>query len=166
MIERCPPLAPLISPTNSLRPGFTLRSGVEPEVGEGGVGFGLHLVVYNQQLEVVDSLIEDGHAFFIENSLDFREGAQAFALLGQTPFHLFEVVHDGAVLEFVAASGEENLQDRIALLGEQTAAAPLEREVSLRLLRHLASSVHHQQYHDTDIVTPRVETPAASGGGS
>ena len=74
---------------------------------------------------------------------------------------------DGAVLEFVAASGEENLQDRIALLGEQTAAAPLEREVSLRLLRHLASSVHHQQYHDTDIVTLRVEPPAAaSGGGS
>ena len=72
---------------------------------------------------------------------------------------------DGAVLEFVAASGEENLQDRIALLGEQTAAAPLEREVSLRLLRHLASSVHHQQYHDTDIVTLRVETPAAASGG-
>ena len=49
----------------------------------------------------------------------------------------------GAVLEFIAAGGEENLQDKIALLGEQTAAAPIEREVSLRLLRHLASSVRH-----------------------
>ena len=35
----------------------------------------------------------------------------------------------------------------------------IEREVSLRLLRHLASSVHHQQYHDTDIVTVRVKRP-------
>ena len=63
----------------------------------------------------------------------------------------------GAVLEFVAATGQENVQDRIALLGEQTDGSAVEREVSLRLLRHLASSVRHQQYHDTDIVTVRVE---------
>ncbi len=69
----------------------------------------------------------------------------------------------GAVLEFVAAGGEDNLQDRIALLGEQTAGASIEREVSLRLLRHLASSVRHQQYHDTDIVTVRVNPPAPGG---
>lgn len=62
-----------------------------------------------------------------------------------------------AVLEFVVSSGEDNLQDRIALLGEQTDEAPIEREVSLRLLRHLASSVRHQQYHETDIVTVRVK---------
>ena len=61
-----------------------------------------------------------------------------------------------ATLEFVASAAEENLQNRIALLGERTAGAPVEREVSLRLLRHVASSVHHQQYHDTDIVTVRV----------
>ena len=66
---------------------------------------------------------------------------------------------DEAVLEFVAATGEENLQDRIALLGKQSISASVEREVSLRLLRHLASSVYHQQYHDTDIVTVRVEVP-------
>ena len=63
----------------------------------------------------------------------------------------------GAVLEFVAAGGNENLQDRIALLAERSAGAPVEREVSLRLLRHVASSVRHQQYHDTDIVTVRVD---------
>ena len=64
-----------------------------------------------------------------------------------------------AVLEFVAAKGEENLEDRIALLGEAGASDSLEREVSLRLLRHLASSVHHQQYHDIDVVTVRVDPP-------
>ena len=66
-----------------------------------------------------------------------------------------------AILEFIAAPGEENLQDRIALLGERAEEAPADREVSLRLLRHIASSVHHQQYHDTDIVTVRVEAPQA-----
>ena len=71
---------------------------------------------------------------------------------------------EGAVLEFVSAAGSENLQDRIALLGERSAGAPVEREVSLRLLRHVASSVHHQQYHDTDIVTVRVDAPAAVRG--
>ena len=64
-----------------------------------------------------------------------------------------------AVLEFVAAPGDGNLEDRIALLGEDAAETPAEREVSLRLLRHLASSVRHEQYHDTEYVTVRVDVP-------
>ncbi len=36
------------------------------------------------------------------------------------------------VVAYKEDSGEENLQDKIALLGEQTASAPIEREVSLR----------------------------------
>ncbi len=65
----------------------------------------------------------------------------------------------GAVLEFVVAPGEENLQDRIALLAEHAGDTPNESEMSLRLLRHLAAWVRHQQYHDTDILTVRVEAP-------
>ena len=38
----------------------------------------------------------------------------------------------GALLEFVASKGEENLQDRVALLGEAGAGDAIEREVSLR----------------------------------
>ena len=68
---------------------------------------------------------------------------------------------DGAVLEFIAATGEANLEDRMALLGQPAAGAPVEQEVSLRLLRHYASSVRHYQYQDTDVVTVRVE---AAGG--
>ena len=71
--------------------------------------------------------------------------------------------HTGAVLEFVVGPGSENLQDRVALLGEPSDEASMERDVSLRLLRHLASSVRHQQYHDTDIITVRVEAPRGSG---
>ena len=68
----------------------------------------------------------------------------------------------GAVLEFIASAGRENLQDRITLLDAQSAEVPDEREISLRLLRHLASSVRHEQYHDTEIVTGRVEAPRGS----
>ena len=78
---------------------------------------------------------------------------------------LLLVVHregDGAVLELVAATGEGNLQDRIELLGDERAVeTPEEVEVSLRLLRHFATSVHHQQYHDTDIITLRVDVRAS-----
>ncbi|MDE2875259.1 MAG: hypothetical protein OXU69_02900 [Gemmatimonadota bacterium] len=64
---------------------------------------------------------------------------------------------DVAVLELFVAPAGENLQNRIALLREDTGET-LERQVSTRLLRHLASSVKHRQYHDTDIVTIHVET--------
>ena len=66
----------------------------------------------------------------------------------------------GAVLELIASSGEEeNLQDRVALLSDTTDAPPVEHEISLRLLHHVASSIRHQQYHDTDVVTVRVKAP-------
>lgn len=67
-----------------------------------------------------------------------------------------------AVLEFVASATEENLEDQITLLGERATEAPTEREVSLRLLQHIASSVQHQQYYDTDILKVRVKAPAPS----
>ncbi len=66
---------------------------------------------------------------------------------------------NGAVLDLFVAPAGENLEDRVALLGEVDDDTPIAREVSLRLLRHLASSVKHRQYHDTDIVTVRVEAP-------
>ena len=61
-----------------------------------------------------------------------------------------------AILEFFVGPGEENLEDRVALLGESADDGPVEQEMSLRLLSHLASSVRHQQYHDVDIVTVRM----------
>ena len=75
----------------------------------------------------------------------------------------------GAVLEFVAGTGDDdaNLQDRIALLAEQPDAEDrIEQEGSLRLLRHFASSIRHQQFHNADVVTVRVDAAASSRGGS
>ncbi len=86
------------------------------------------------------------------------------------PRRLLLVAHregDSAVLELVAATGEGNLQDRIELLGDERAVeTPEEMEVSLRLLRHFASSVHHQQYHDTDIITLQVDVRPPIAGAS
>ena len=63
----------------------------------------------------------------------------------------------GAELEFLAAGGEGNIEDHMAVIGAHAAEAPEEHEFSLRLLRHLATSVQHHKYEDTDIVTVRVD---------
>lgn len=68
---------------------------------------------------------------------------------------------DAVNLEFAAATDDTNLEDRLALLGERGGGPPVEEEISLRLLRHYASSVRHQQFHDTDVITVRVG-PATS----
>ena len=68
-----------------------------------------------------------------------------------------------AVLDLVVSGAEKNLEDGFMSLGDQpgdnASAAPLRDEAdgSLRRLRELASSVRHQQFHDTDILTIRVE---------
>lgn len=63
-----------------------------------------------------------------------------------------------AVLEFIACPVESNLQDRMVLIDNHIREVVNEQEISLRLLRHLASSVYHQQYHDSDIITLRVDS--------
>ena len=71
-----------------------------------------------------------------------------------------------AVLEFIASGGEENIEDRIALLAEGVTDDLVERQVSLRLLRHHASEVRHRQYHDEDFITIRVSSSAPRGPGA
>ena len=64
-----------------------------------------------------------------------------------------------AVLEFVAAAHGENIEDRLAVLDDPSADRPVERDISLRLLQHYASSVVHHQYHELEIVTVHVNVP-------
>lgn len=63
---------------------------------------------------------------------------------------------DSAELEFIAAGGKENVEDRLALLSDEP-DAPEEHELGLRLLRHYAGSVRHQQYHGLDILSVHME---------
>ncbi len=64
----------------------------------------------------------------------------------------------GAEMEFLSAHEGENIEDRLAYMGE-TPEIQDGREISFRLLRHYASSVRHQKYHGVDIVIVRVEGP-------
>ena len=60
-------------------------------------------------------------------------------------------------LEFMAGADADNLEDRIAVLKDRGSQPPNESDLSLNLLKHFATSVRHQQYHDTDIVTIQVD---------
>ncbi len=59
-------------------------------------------------------------------------------------------------VEFVAAPSEGNIEDRLFALGDP-AGASMERDLSLRLLRHHAAAVRHRNYHEVDIVSVTVE---------
>ena len=79
-----------------------------------------------------------------------------------TPSLIVVARHSGAVveMEFLAVFDEQNLEDRLAHLSEesQSTAGLEEGEISLRLLRHYASSVHHQRFHGLDVVTVQVRS--------
>ncbi|MCY3629458.1 MAG: purine/pyrimidine permease [Bacteroidota bacterium] len=68
---------------------------------------------------------------------------------------------DRATLEFVAADSTENLQDRIALMGSDISSVNLERDISLRMLKHLTTSVRHERYHGTEIIVLEVHKSTA-----
>ena len=70
----------------------------------------------------------------------------------------------GAELEFISATEGENLEDRLAYLGEGPEIAD-DREISYRLLRHLSSSVSHQKYHGVDVVAVSVANAQPRGDG-
>ncbi len=97
------------------------------------------------------------------NRLRFVGEEALSSLLGdeqdESPRRLIVLARPGAgmvELEFMAVLAEENLEDRIAYMSEQS-ESPEAQEISLRLLRHFASAVHHRKYQGIDIVT--VEVP-------
>lgn len=64
-----------------------------------------------------------------------------------------------AELEVVVASDDAiqgNVENRIAYLSQDQALED-EQQLSVRILRHYASSVHHRKYYGIDIVSCRVE---------
>ena len=64
-----------------------------------------------------------------------------------------------ADLKFIGGGGEGNIEDQVRQLQQHDTEYPAENELSLRLLRSFASSVRHQQYRDTDIITVKVVSP-------
>ena len=64
-----------------------------------------------------------------------------------------------ADLEFIGGGNQANIEDQVRQLQQHDVVEPAEQDISLLLLRNFASSVRHQQYHDTDIITVRVGPP-------
>ena len=94
-----------------------------------------------------------------EETLEVLLPREGFRKDGRARSLLLIARRDGAAadLEFMAATDGTNLEDQMAMLSEGPPSVPVAEETSLRLLRHYASSLRHQQYHDTDVVTVRVE---------
>ena len=64
-----------------------------------------------------------------------------------------------AELEIVVASDDAiqgNIENRVAYLGQDQAMEE-EQQLSVRILRHYASSVHHRKYYGVDIISCRVD---------
>ncbi len=66
---------------------------------------------------------------------------------------------DVAELEFIGGEGGQNIEDRVRQLQDFDDESIIENELSLQLLHNYASSVRHQQFHGTDIITVSVEQP-------
>ena len=94
--------------------------------------------------------------------LDEEEGGRKRDLLV-----VARVDRQTAELEFIAVAsceyidrgvpGGRNIEDRLVVMAPD-APVPIENELSLRLLRHVSTSVQHQQYHDTDVLTVTVSS--------
>ena len=91
--------------------------------------------------------------------LDEEEGGRKRSLLV-----IARVDRQTAELEFVAAPGGRNIEDRLVVMAPD-APVPIENELSLRLLRHVSTSVQHQQYHETDVLTVTVSRDEAEAAG-
>ncbi len=89
-----------------------------------------------------------------EESLDLLTGTYADSATEDPPRLIVSVrtEPDSVELEIVTVSDETNIEDRIAFLDEDAETFD-ETDVSLRLLRHYASSVKHQKYHGVDVLT-------------
>lgn len=75
-----------------------------------------------------------------------------------------KVENNVVILEIIAGASDFNIENQLAVLTEGVAELPNESEAPLRLLRHYATSVKHQQYHGTDIATIRLEPQTSQGG--
>ena len=66
---------------------------------------------------------------------------------------------DSAEIEFVVFSHDtvgQNIEDRLAYMDSDSGLED-EQQISMRLLSHYASSLHHRKYYGMDIVTVRVD---------
>ena len=125
-----------------------LSASALPEIDEFLRGFASQVGWNEASTERLRSAGEETLASLLQDESAARDGRRL--VVGA------RLVDGVAELEFSAVSGDDNIEDRLAYLDEQPEIED-EREISFRLLRHYASSVRHQKYHNVDIITAVVE---------
>ena len=82
---------------------------------------------------------------------------------GARRLRLSATIDEGiAVLDFVTSAQGDNVADLLTMLDKEVSSSLSENQLSLRLLRGLAASVEHRQYHGVDILTVRADLRAVS----
>ena len=128
-----------------------LKVSCLPELRKFAAAFGNDSGFTQKMLMRLDAVVEETLLTLLEDQTDDRVPNRSLKVTAH-------VEGGDAVLEFIARSSEGNIEDRIALLDDVRDSRPAERDISLHLLRHLASEVQHRQYHDIDLITVRVES--------
>ncbi|MYD42453.1 MAG: hypothetical protein F4W90_01015 [Gammaproteobacteria bacterium] len=59
-------------------------------------------------------------------------------------------------LEYIAAVADSNIEDR-AMFVEDDASSEISAELSIKLLKHLATEIRHQKYFNMDVVNIRID---------
>ncbi|MCY4232358.1 MAG: purine/pyrimidine permease [Bacteroidetes bacterium] len=102
----------------------------------------------------VEAAVEEALLILCDESKeDNKEGALQLSIKNEP---------SQATLEFYAGDSKENLEDRIALLGTDISTPDIERDFSVRMLKHLTTSVRHERYHGTEILILKVQKSSAS----
>ena len=134
----------------------------------------LRIDLSESSLPAIDGFLGD----FADRHSWTEEGRNRLRLVGEeVMLSLFDEEDDGAVeqkrrmvatirpesgsaeLEIVVASDDAiqgNIENRMVYL-EQDQALEDEQQLSIRILRHYASSVHHRKYYGLDIISCRVD---------
>ena len=150
------------SPARQTRLDVELSSAALPELDEFLDGIAARIGWNQTSRQRLRSAGEETLMSLVEpEDLEMLADGQSRHLRGDRPARLIVIARptDSLVeLEFLAVFDEENLEERLAYLSEEVEGSHgwQEGEISLRLLRHYASSVHHQKYHGLDIVTVQV----------
>ncbi len=121
-----------------------------PELREFVAQFGSDSGCSQKMLDRLDAVAEETLLTLVEGQSDSGTDARRLWVNAQSE-------GGDAIIEFVAKSSDGNIEDRIAFLGDASDSRPADRDISLHLLRHLASEVRHRQYHDIDFITVRIE---------
>ena len=134
----------------------------------------LRIDLSESSLPAVDGFLSD----FADRHSWTEEGRDRLRLVGEeVMLSLFDEEDDGPVeqkrrlvatirpdggsaeLEILVASDDAiqgNIENRMAYLGQDQALED-EQQLSVRILRHYASSVHHRKYYGLDVISCRVD---------